>query len=156
MTLLPSHVLTLIPKLSLLATPLYGENLQASYQVCPHRFCPKSQLKMFQVWAFTWKWDKQLKSRTFLVQESQTTSWSLQIYVYCWKIALGNDVDQRSKFSVKINFSSEQSKIGGTNKILRCFISFLLTFFNMYHSHSCIWVKLTQKHWTTEKFQEFL
>jgi len=32
-------------------------------------------------------------------------------FICCWKIALGNDVDQRSKFSVKINFSSEQSKI---------------------------------------------
>lgn len=45
-------------------------------------------------------------------------------------------MDQRSKFSVKINFSSEQSKIWTRKKIPRGFISFLLTSFNIYHGRS--------------------
>lgn len=56
-----------------------------------------------------------------LAQGSKTSKRSPQIYACCWKIALGNDVGRRSKFSVKINFSSEQSKIWGGKKIPKVF-----------------------------------
>lgn len=51
------------------------------------------------------------------------------------KIALGNNVDQRSKFSVKVSFITEPiKKKKWEGKITRWFISLLLTFFNIYQA----------------------
>ena len=102
----------------------------------PQRQCPE--------WGvFTSRWDKPRKPLASLAQGSKTSLQSPQIFICCWKIALGNDVDQRSKFSVKINFSSEQSKIQKKKKKTpRCFISLLLTFFNIYH-RCTLWARLS-------------
>lgn len=70
----------------------------------------------------------------------QTFQQQPQISVCCLKIALGNNLDPRRRFSVKINFSMEPSLEGKKKRkregknIPRWFISLLLAFFIIYHS----------------------